>query len=256
MLEANIREVPEFEMIVDIDHSPLAAKAGSSMRPSHILIWSDPVLEAAILKHGPLVAVDLPMRVLAFEVQGTRKAAVITNGYEYVADRHSLPDDETIRRRSTAAITLAMKSIPDSAIASFPVNSMTDAGLVILDSPFDFATTEVRKLDAINAESDVVIFGKVGFAARSKKLGITLEPMLLILFCAPGPGGKAMESAPTLGLDAFCQKLLIWQVAGGTVHVTFNDLLALANRQDVSGELPLHFINRRLKRTFSAALEK
>jgi len=55
-----------------------------------------------------------------------------------------------------------------------------------------------------------------------------------------------MASAPTLGLDAFCQKLVIWQDEGGTVHVTFNDLLALANRQNVSGGLPLRVINRRL----------
>jgi predicted component of type VI protein secretion system len=32
-LAANIRANPDFEMIVDIDHSRLAAKAGSSMPP-------------------------------------------------------------------------------------------------------------------------------------------------------------------------------------------------------------------------------
>ena len=64
-----------------------------------------------------------------------------------------------------------------------------------------------------------------------------------------------MASAPTLGLDAFCQKLLIWQDEGGTAHVTFNDLLALAKRQNVSGGLPLRVINKRLKETFSKAVE-
>ncbi|MCA9195844.1 MAG: hypothetical protein KDB03_28965, partial [Planctomycetales bacterium] len=72
----------------------------------------------------------------------------------------------------------------------------------------------------------------------------------------PGPGGKAMASAPTLGLDAFCQKLLIWQDEKGTVHVTFNDLRVLAARQEVSGGLPLRVINGRLKETFLTALEQ
>ena len=99
-------------------------------------------------------------------------------------------------------------------------------------------------------------FGRVDFTTRSAKYGVVLQPTVLILFGGPGPGGKAMESAPTLGLDAFCQKLLIWQDAGGTVHVTFNDLLALADRQKVSGGVPLRFINRRLKKTFSEALEQ
>jgi uncharacterized protein (DUF302 family) len=65
-----------------------------------------------------------------------------------------------------------------------------------------------------------------------------------------------MESAPTLGLDAFCQKILIWQDNSGTVHVTFNDLLALADRQKISVGLPLRLINRRLKKTLSEALEQ
>jgi hypothetical protein len=59
-----------------------------------------------------------------------------------------------------------------------------------------------------------------------------------------------------LGLDAFCQKLLIWQDDSGTVYVTFNDLLALAERQKVSSGIPLWLINRRVKATFSEALAK
>ena len=253
-LEGNVRANPGFEVIVDIDHSRLATKAGSSMPPAHVLIWSDAELEAAILRHNRLAAIDLPLRAIAFEDQGTGKAAVISNSYDYIAHRHSLPDDEKLRARYEAAIAEAMKGIPDSAIAKFPSDKMKEAGLVTLKSPHDFATTEKRVLDAIHAQADTVSFGVVDFSARSKKTGAIFEPMRLILFGGPGPGGKAMKSAPTLGLDAFCQKLLIWQDADGSVRVTFNDLLVLAQRQQVSGGIALQIINRRLKETFSAAL--
>jgi len=253
-LEANVRAHPEFEVIVDIDHSRLAAEAGSSMPPSHVLLWSDPALEAAILKHNPVAGVDLPLRALAFEDQRTGRAAVITNSYDYVADRHSLPDDPTIRARYEDAIATALNGLPDSVTAAFSSDRMPEAGLVTLTSTYDFAATERLIQDAVDAQADAVTFGRVDFAERSKAVGVALEPTVLILFGAPGPGGKAMAAAPTLGLDGFCQKLLIWQDAGGTVHVTFNDLLALAERQEVSGGIPLRLINRRLKRTFSAAL--
>jgi len=255
ILETNITKHSEFEVIVDIDHARLAAKAGSPMPPARVLIWSDAKLEADILKHNPLAAVDLPLRVLAFEDPSTGKPAVIANNFDYVAGRHSLPDEEGIRTRYEAALHKAMEGISADAIATFPSDRMSGAGLVTLDSPHDFATTEKRVLDAINAQSDTVNFGKVDFAARSKAYGVTLEPLRLILFGGPGPGGKAMSAAPTLGLDAFCQKLLIWQDRAGSVHVTFNDLLALAERQQVSGGLPLRVINRRIKETFSEALK-
>ena len=255
MLEANVRSQSRFEVIVDIDHARLAAKAGASMPPSHVLIWSDPELEAAILSHNPLAAIDLPLRALAFESQNTRKAMVIANSYEYVANRHSLPDDETIRARYETDVAKALEGIPEGSIARFPSHTMPDAGLVTLSSSHDFAATERRIHDAINAQSDTMTFAIVDFAARSKEYGVTLEPMRLILFGAPGPGGEAMKSAPTLGLDAFCQKLLIWQDSVGNVHVTFNDLPALAKRQQVSGGITLRVINRRLRKTFSEALQ-
>lgn len=255
-LDANVRNHPDFEVIADIDHARLAAGVGSSMPPAHVLIWSDPEMEAAILKHNPLAAVDLPLRILAFEDQETGKAAAVFNSYEFVAQRYSLPDDPALRSRYDSALAKAVEGVPESSIARFPSDSMKDLGMITLDSPYDFATTEQRVMDAINAQSDTVHFGVVDFAARSKKHGVDLAPSRLILFGGPGPGGKAMASAPTLGLDAFCQKLLIWQDAAGSVHVSLNDLLALAERQGVSGGLPLRVINRRLKATFTTALEQ
>lgn len=255
-LQANVRGHAEFEVIVDIDHARLGAKAGSPMPPSHVLIWSDPTLEAAILNHNPVAAVDLPLRILAYETQETGEAAVIYNNYEFLAQRHSLPEDAALRNGYQSALARAVKGVPESSISKFPSDAMPDAGLVTLTSPDDFETTEKRVRDAITANADTVPFGEVDFAARSKIHGVDLQPLKLILFGGPGPGGKAMASAPTLGLDAFCQKLLIWQDERGAVHVTFNDLLALAERQGVSGGLPLRVINRRLKETFSAALEQ
>ena len=238
MLQGNVRKHAEFEMIVDIDHARLAAEAGSPMPPAHVLIWSDPALESAILKHNPVAAVALSLRILAYENQETGKAAVIYNTCGFVARRHSLPEDAALRDGYESAIAKTVKGVPESAISKFPSDSMPDAGLVTLTSPYSFESAEKRVQDAIAANPDTVPFGEVDFAMRAKTRGVEIRPLKLILFGGPGLGGRAMASAPTLGLDAFCQKLLIWQDEKGMVHVTFNDLLAHAERQGVSEGLP------------------
>jgi len=48
--------------------------------------------------------------------------------------------------------------------------------------------------------------------------------------------------------------LLIWQDPDGTVRLAFNDLTAIAKRQEVSGGVPLRMINHRIRKTFEAAL--
>ena len=254
ILEANVRGNPAFEIIVDIDHSRLAQDAGSTMPPAHVLLWSDPALDAALLQQNPLAGLDLPLRALAFEDQQTGKAAVIANSYDYVARRHALPEDAALRERYGAALARAMAGLPDSVIAHFAADAMPDAGVVTLRSVHDFGETARRVQAAIDAQADAVTFGRIDFAERAKAQDVVLPPTVLILFGGPGPGGKAMASAPTLGLDAFCQKLLIWQDDSGSVHVSFNDLLALADRQQVSGGVPLRLINRRLRQTFAEAL--
>lgn len=256
IIETNIRNHQPFELVTTIDHARLAAEAGEPMSPSRVLIWSDPELDAAILQHNPLAAVDLPLRILSFENPETGKAAVITNSFDFVASRHGLPDEAGLGERYETAIATAIRGIEPGSVATFASDDMTDTGLVTLDSPHDVGKTEALLMDVINAQSDTVHFATVDFAERAKSEGVDLKPLRLILFGAPGPGGQAMRDAPTLGLDAFCQKLLVWEDENGGVHVTFNDLLALAERQLVPVNIPLRVVNRRIKKTFSEALEQ
>ena len=194
-LAANVRSHPQFEVIADIDHARLAEAAGMPMPPSHVLIFSDPELEAAMLQLNPLAALDLPLRVLAFENQTSGKAAVIANNYDFLERRYGLPANAAIRSRYETAIAMATAGIPADSISRFTSDSIQDPGVVMLDSPYDFATTEQKILMAIDAQSDTVHFGKIDFAARSRAHGVELAPTLLILFGAPGPGGRAMARA-------------------------------------------------------------
>lgn len=254
-VESNIRDNTNFEVIVDIDHSRLGAEAGSPMPPSHVLVYSDLELDASIIQQSSIAAIDLPLRVLVYEDPESGTAKVISNSFEFLVGRHSLKLDESVRARYEASVASAMRGIAKTSIANFRTDSMPNSGLITFSSPFSFAETERRVTEAINAQGDTVVFGSVDFSERLKAQGVSIEPLLLILFGGPGPGGKAMLSAPTLGLDAFCQKLLIWQDDNGAVHVALNDLLVLAERQEVSFGLPLRIINNRLKKTFSTALE-
>ena len=65
-----------------------------------------------------------------------------------------------------------------------------------------------------------------------------------------------MNKAPSLGLDAFCQKFLVWQDDNNKVHLSFNDLLDLAERQDVGKSIAFRVINYRLGKIFNAALSE
>ena len=244
--------------IADIDHSRLAHEAGSTMPPARVFIFSDTMLETQLIQVNPLLALDLPLRVLAFEDKESESIRVIYNSFDYLVSRYQLNVSETLGLRNSyiKSMNTAVADIEDVDQAIFQNDVMQPDGIITLDSPFDFEETIKRVNAAIDSQGDTVHFGAIDFQANALANGVEIPPSYMILFGGPGPGGDAMANAPTLGLDAFCQKFLIWQDAEGRTHLSFNDLLALADRQQVSKALVLRVIDFRLSKTFEDALSK
>lgn len=150
---------------------------------------------------------------------------------------------------------LVLSGIDKANIAAFTQDSMQPDGIITIDSLYNFKDTYRRVLKAINSQEDTIIFGVIDFQARALEFGLKIPPTTLILSGAPAPGAKAMRNSPTLGLDAFCQKFLVWEDDRGT-HLSFNDLLLLAERQGTNKNFALRVIDFRLKNTFAKALRE
>lgn len=254
-IAANLEASDTLESITSIDHSRLGAEAGSIMPPARVLIFSDPQLEAALLQINPLVAIDLPLRVLAYESVPGGESRVIFNSFDYLRSRHTLGAAPDLAEIFEATMSEVLRGIPPEQIAAFADDTMSPDGIITLASPFDFEVTVERLRAAIDSQDDTVWFGDVDFQERVREQGVDIAPLRLLLFGAPAPGAKAMAEAPTLGLDGFCQKLLVWQYDAGATFVSFNDLLALADRQGVPKGVALRVVNHRLSTVFGSALE-
>ena len=106
------------------------------------------------------------------------------------------------------------------------------------------------------AENDTMWFGESDYQAEAATLGVMLPKLTLLLFGAPGPGGKAMAGYPRMGLDAFCQKVLVYQTHGGQVNINFNEMAAFAELHNGDSALPHRIITRRMRATLGGAIEE
>lgn len=253
-LAAAVDSSSDLRTVVGIDHSRLAAAEGVVMPPARVLLASAPKLEAALLALDQRVAIDLPLRALAYEA-ADGEPAVIYNDFAFVAARYGLDPGMDLAALYHERMASMLGRIDPAHVRRFETNTMSSDGINDLVSQYDFETTVQRVRAAIDSQGDTVWFGEVDYQAVAAEAGIGLRPTILLLFGGPAPGGKAMAEAPTLGLDAFCQKLLVWEDAEGKTHVSFNDLLALARRQGVPVSAPLRVINYRLKSTFREAAQ-
>jgi len=75
-----------------VDHSGEAAKVGTTMRPTKLLIFGTPKAGTPVMLAAPSSAIDLPLKILVWEdAQG--KVWVTYNSPAFLQERHDLPPE-------------------------------------------------------------------------------------------------------------------------------------------------------------------
>jgi uncharacterized protein (DUF302 family) len=74
-----------------IDFSGDAARNGLEMRPTQLLIFGNPKAGTSLMIASPSVALDLPLKALAWE-DASGKVWVSYNTPEYLGARHAVPE--------------------------------------------------------------------------------------------------------------------------------------------------------------------
>lgn len=256
-VKSAIANSAQFELITDIDHARLAENEGVVMPPSRLLVVTTPELERAVMEVDQRALVDASFRVLVFESE-EGGVSILYNPAEFLVNRYAMPPDapsvQALQKIYQAGFQDLLNNVDPNRLKLAPITTAEAIGLIDIDSPFDFDETLSRIKSSISEQGDTVWFGELNYQQRLKSSGVEARPTTLLLFGGPKPGGQAMKHSSLLGLDAFCQKVLIWQDESGQVRVTYNDLMAVADRLGEGESIPLRVIKMRLGSTFNNAL--
>jgi len=246
------RSIDSFIPILQIDHSRLAEEVDVYTPPSIVTIFSNPKVNSGLLKINQLVGLDLPYKVLSYSEPDMTNPSISYTSPEFLIKRHGLSNNDLAAFSND--INSVIKSFPNSSISSTDLSKVDkDFGLIIKKSDFDFiATIENLKKD-IQAQGDTQIFGEIDFKKEAAEYTIEIDPTTLILFGAPAPGGKAMNKTPKIGLDAFCQKLLIFEKEGN-VFIAYNDIVEFSKLYYQKGTIPQRVVNYRLNKVYGNAI--
>jgi len=80
------------KLFARIDHAGEAKKAGLAMSPTELLIFGNPKGGTALMLARPTVAIDLPMKALAWE-DSNGKVWLTYNASGLLHERHGLPEE-------------------------------------------------------------------------------------------------------------------------------------------------------------------
>ena len=237
-----------------IDHGRLAQEVGvKKMGPSEVMFFSNPTVNVQLVQQNPLAALDLPYRILAYKKPGNDSVRVAFASSAYFKSRHGIDSDEVMKgyEKDSESLIMGMQSADLS-----PVEDVVEYkfGVIELISDYNFDETVQRIKDVIMAQEDTKWFGVYDFKSEAESFNVQIPNETLLLFGGPGPGGVAMADYPKLGLDAFCQKMLVYEDGNGKVYVAFNDIAAFANLH-YGKNIEVHEkLNQRIKATMLQAI--
>jgi uncharacterized protein (DUF302 family) len=96
----------KLHLFAHIDHSAGAKEAGLQMQEAHVLIFGHAKAGTPLMVATPLLALDLPLKVLIWE-DAAKKVWVSYDTVEYLAARHDLPVESL---QGISAVPLLVKS--------------------------------------------------------------------------------------------------------------------------------------------------
>jgi uncharacterized protein (DUF302 family) len=98
--ESTVRSGGDFQIFARIDFQAFAATQGGKIRPSQLSIFGGGRALQPLLPANPKAAIDLPLKVLAWE-DDSGKVWVTYNTGEYLKDRHPIKGNEDVLKRMT-----------------------------------------------------------------------------------------------------------------------------------------------------------
>lgn len=247
--------INEFNFILRIDHSRLAEEAGVYTPPSIVTLFSNSKVNSELIRLNPMTGLDLPYKVLCYSEPDTTDAVIAYTSSTFIQKRHGLHKEDL--KEFENDLKKVLSNFSESRIAPTNIEKTgLNYGIIQLTSGYDFETTIQRLKSVVNAQNDTKWFGEIDFQKDALELNINIGKTSLLLFGGPAPGGQAMFNSPRLGLDAFCQKLLVFENDNKQVIVAFNDIPAFSELYYNRSTKPQEIINNRLKIAFEKALKK
>ena len=97
---------------------------------------------------------------------------------------------------------------------------MNATGIIDLACKQTVAETADR-LETLLRAKGIKIFARIDQAAEAKNAGLTMRPMVLVIFGDPKAGTPLMNQNPSLAMD-LPLKALVWESAEGSVWLSYN----------------------------------
>ncbi len=230
-IKSAIESNENLKIIAEVNHSEAAKGVQMEIPQSRLIIFGNPKAGTQLMQQNQAAAMDLPMKILVYEDNGTTKiiynnASILMNRYEIM-----LPELETKMNGLLDKIShsdVEETKLQDLKLGSNLSDLQTKESVLSVDK-------SSAKLEKLLKEKGFRLIAKVEHNKAAKDAGLEIRPTRLFIFGKPEVGSQLMKLNSTIGLD-LPMKILIWEDENGKTQVSYYKGSFLANRHGIENE--------------------
>ncbi|WP_375560876.1 DUF302 domain-containing protein [Bernardetia sp. OM2101] len=226
-IEAN----ENLKIIAEVNHSEAAKGIEMEISENRLIIFGNPKAGTQLMQQNQAVAIDLPMKILVYDDNGTTK--VIYNNASILMNRYEITLPELEEKMNGLLDKISVSDIEEPQLHKLQLESIL-ADLQTKESSLsvDKASEQLEKL---LKEKEFKLIAKVEHDKAAKNTGLELRSTRLFIFGKPKVGSQLMKLNSTIGLD-LPMKILIWEDENGKTQVSYFKGSFLANRHSIENE--------------------
>jgi uncharacterized protein (DUF302 family) len=231
IIKSAIEANGNLEISAEVNHSEAAKSIEMEIPQSHLIIFGNPKAGTQLMLQNQAVAIDLPMKMLIYDDNGTTK--IIYNNASILMNRYEIVLPELEEKMNGLLNKISASEIEETKLQDLKLESIL-SDLQTKESSLSVDKAS-EKLEKLLKEKEFKLISKVEHDKAAKNAGLELRPTRLFIFGKPQVGSQLMKLTSTIGLD-LPMKILVYQDENGKTQVSYFKGSFLANRHSIENE--------------------
>jgi uncharacterized protein (DUF302 family) len=208
------------EISTEINHKQNAKDVGLELNFNQVFFIDNPRYSVPLIDENPLMALELPVRIGFYEVDG--KKFVVARSEDYFLKRYKLTNSAALRSIGTLSQTFLKQSSKAAYTQNSAIDSLENNGIETVKSSKNYQETVASIKKMIEDNPNFSLFESKDFTKDAEEIGAELKPLHLFIFGNPKVGTPLMQQNPNFSIDLPLKVLI--EVHNNDVLIHFQDL--------------------------------
>lgn len=223
----------EYHIYEELDFKDYAESYGRRSRQSKMILFSNPSLEALLIKDTPEIGIEFPSGMLTYEDRD-KYVLVAYNSVEYLSRMYGLNNMKVVQNMESSIAQIASNASGNMTLK----NETAFAGIntITVSSNHSFNKVFNYLRNAISDSPEMNLIADVDHQLNALSAGVTIPANRVLVFTTGELEANMVDRHQLSAID-LPLRILVWEDENNKVKVSYTNLNTLKDRHQMDSNI-------------------